>query len=716
MGVQDVDLQLFLGGVFTDVPIFNTPVTITRGHDPYGTWPRASTFTCEINDDALAYDPSRPASILYGVAGRNTTARIRPGGATAIWGEVASWTPERTTDHVPGQNRGRSGVKVTAKGLLHRIGQWRDSLGSAYTRAVLLSGDEIAEFWPMEDKAGSATAVSAVGGPDMVPPTSTVYTLPDGSVLPPGGAPKFGDGAGVPGMEALPSFVNKGQLKAAVRARTFNGYCVDFVAQFPVIREDPLSDCRVLSWTESGTYVFFEVVFSPTHVYVYHANAADRATLASTGEALATFNAYDGMPHLYRFKVRQSGGDYFAQLYIDGTPRDVSENFTLGMPGTVGRPTEIEWNYGVIDPNQPIAAGGLVIWASGQALAQPDQQEWAMNGYRDETANARYLRIMNTELGLGVALDAGGERMGPQPAAPLLTHLKQIRDTDGGTIDDDRFSTEVYFRTRTALTGMASVLDLTYPGDVAPPFRKIIDDAGSANAITVENWNGKQITVRRETGPMSVQAPPAGIGEYPKKIDVNVERDDRMFDIANWHLARGTLSDAQYREVTVDLVANPGLITAVTAVREGDHITVSGNDPETVHLQVVGIIQTITSGTRTITFQTEPWDAFQVGVWDDPGARPWRWDTGSTTLQIARTTTQTAWTFETASINDVLSVAVPYDLMVAGERVTLTAMSAPSGTGPYVQTGTVARSVNLVVKGQLALTEVHVADARRWGL
>lgn len=715
MGVQAVTTQLFLGGAWTDVPNFATPVTITRGHEPYGAWPRASTFTFEINDDALAYDPSRPASILYGIAGRNTPVRIRPSGSTACWGEATAWVPDRTPEHQPGTQRGRSGVTVTAKGLSHRIGQWRDSLGSAYKRAVLLSGKDIAEAWMMEDKAGSSVAVSAVGGPDMEPPASTIFTLPDGSALPPGGAPGFGDGAGVPGMEPLPSFLNKGQLHAVVRTRTFDGYCIDFVAQFPPAKDDPFSDYDLLKWTETGTYVTFTVQYSATNVYVFHSNAADAPLLINTGEASAVFNAYDGVPHFYRFKVRQSGGNYFAQLYIDGTARAVSDNFIPGMAGTVGQPGDIQWNPGVISGNQPIAAGGLVIWASGQALAQPDQLEWAMNGYRGERASVRWVRL-NNELGLGNFNTADGEQMGPQPSAPLLAHLRQIRDTDGGTIDDERFAIAQYFRTRRSLYGQTSVLDLTYPGDVAVPFRKTIDDAGSANVVTVENWNGRQVTVSRETGPMSVQPSPAGIGEYPKKIDVNVDRDDRLPDIANWWLARGTLPDAQYREVTVDLVANPGLAAAVMAVREGDHITVTGADPDTVHLLVVGIVQSITEGTRTVTFQTEPYDVFLVGTWNDPGARPWRWDTRSTTLQVARTTTQTAWTFTTVSINDVLSVAVPYDLMVAGERVTLTAMGAPSGTGPYVQAGTVTRSVNGVVKAQLIDAEVHVADARRWGL
>jgi hypothetical protein len=714
VGVQDVDLQLFLGGVFTDVPIFATPVTIVRGHEPYGAWPRASTFTCEINDDTLAYDPSRPASILYGIAGRNTAARIRPAGSTAIWGEATSWVPERTTDHQPGTQRGRSGVTLTAKGLSHRIGQWRDSLGSAFRRAVLLSGKDIAEFWPMEDKAGSSTAVSAVAGPDMVPVSTVRFTLPDGSDLPPGGAPRFADGNGVPGLEALPSFAGGGTLRAAIRSRTFDGYCVDFVARCPP--GAPADACELLTWSESGTYVTFTVEFSAGFVNVFHSNAADAALLTNTGRAHAVFDPYDGIPHFYRFKVRQSGGDYLGVLYIDGTSRASSDNFVPGMAGTVGVPTEIEWNHLEAEGDEmPIEAGGLVVWASGQASAQPDFLEWAMNGHRGERSNARWVRL-NTELGLGFANTGGGEYMGPQPAAPLLAHLKEIRDTDGGTIDDERFSITQYFRTRDSLNALASVLDLTYPGDVAPPFRKTIDDAGSANVVTVENWNGKQVTVTRETGPMSVLAPPLGIGEYPKKVDVNVDRDDRLVDIANWHLAKGTLPDAQYREVTVDLVANPGLTAAVIAVREGDHITVTGADPETVHLHVTGIVQTITSGTRTVTFQTEPYDVFMIGTWDDPGPAPWRWDTGTTTLQVARTTTQTAWTFTCTSINDILSTAVSYGLMVAGELVTLTVMSAASGTGPYVQTGTVTRSVNGVVKAQLAGAEIHLADARRWGL
>jgi hypothetical protein len=54
--------------------------------------------------------------------------------------------------------------------------------------------------------------------------------------------------------------------------------------------------------------------------------------------------------------------------------------------------------------------------------------------------------------------------------------------------------------------------------------------------------------------------------------------------------------------------------------------------------------------------------------------------------------------------------------MIEGERVTVTAMTAAAGTGPYTQTATVTRSVNGVVKAQLSGARVNVYNSRRWGL
>jgi len=53
--------------------------------------------------------------------------------------------------------------------------------------------------------------------------------------------------------------------------------------------------------------------------------------------------------------------------------------------------------------------------------------------------------------------------------------------------------------------------------------------------------------------------------------------------------------------------------------------------------------------------------------------------------------------------------------MIAGERMRVTAITAPSG-GSNNQVATVTRSINGVVKTQVGGTEVHVFDSKRWGL
>ncbi|HEY9415615.1 MAG TPA: hypothetical protein VIQ30_12705, partial [Pseudonocardia sp.] len=62
------------------------------------------------------------------------------------------------------------------------------------------------------------------------------------------------------------------------------------------------------------------------------------------------------------------------------------------------------------------------------------------------------------------------------------------------------------------------------------------------------------------------------------------------------------------------------------------------------------------------------------------------------------------------------TTAEPYDWLVGGERMTVTNMTAPAGSGPWTQTATVVRAVNGVSKAQTAGTSVYLADTKRWGL
>jgi hypothetical protein len=707
--------------VWTAVPLYSAAgVTITRGHEPDGSWPRPTRVDCEINNDSLNYDPSRPESTLYGVGGRNTKTRVTVDGNQRVWAEASSWQPDRTPEHVPGANKGRSWTRLVAEGVLGRIGTWTDPLRSPLYRIVEVSGVTPTEWWAMEEDSGATAAPSSVGGAPMRPVGSVRYTLPDGSPLTPGGTPDFAGGSGVTGSAPLPSFQGGGTLNAVVRSGTFNGYAIDWVMQHKAGTDaGGTTSADVFSWRESGTYVHYTVNVIKGYVTVFHANEADDATLSSTGSAVAALDVYDGAAHHFRYQVRQNGGNYLAQLYIDGTLYATADNFVPGMAGTVGRPKSVEWNPGEDRGDyMPVAAGHVIVWASGQIGAQPPVFN-ALNGYSGEAAGTRFLRLC-AELGItryiiGTSTDTA--LMGPQRPATFLELLKEIRDTDDCRIDDERFDIALTMRTRRAMYSQTAALTLTYPAQVAIPFTKLIDTVGAQNRVTVKNASGGEVTASLLSGRMSVQPPPAGIGEKKGGVDVSVaNQSTQLPDFATWHLAKGTIERPRYAEVTVDLLANPSLVSATMAVREGDMIAVTGAEPETVRFLVDGIVERIGAVEWTVTFQVELYDVWIIGVYDDG---VWRWDTRTTTLAAGATSTATSLSLTTADANDVLTTAagsLPYDLMIEGERVRVTAITAPAGTGPYTQTATVTRSINGVVKAQLSGGRVNVYDSRRWGL
>jgi hypothetical protein len=315
--------------------------------------------------------------------------------------------------------------------------------------------------------------------------------------------------------------------------------------------------------------------------------------------------------------------------------------------------------------------------------------------------------------------------MGPQQPDTFLNLLKDIRSTDDCRIDDERFTAgALTMRTRRALYNQTPALTLTYPSQVALPFRKLIDTVPIRNVITVKNQAGGEFTESLLTGAASVLPPPLGVGAVPQQVDVNVaDEEQQLDDLASHWLAKLTMMGPRFEAVTVDLLANPGLKAAATAVREGDLLRVTGYFYDPIDLLVVGIQEKVGPGALAeITFQTEPYDLYRIGVYDDG---VWRWDTRTMTLQGGGVSAvATALTTNVVDPNDVLTTAagsLPLDMVIGqgdgtGEVVRVTAVTA-AGAGPtYAQTLTVTRNINGLARAWPAGMRLNVHDYRRWGL
>jgi hypothetical protein len=326
----------------------------------------------------------------------------------------------------------------------------------------------------------------------------------------------------------------------------------------------------------------------------------------------------------------------------------------------------------------------------------------------------RFKRLL-TEAGVSwYVIGASTTRMGPQKADKLIDLIKEIAATEDGLVFDGRGILAICLRTRRSRTNQASALDLVLADHVVPPMKERLDNVGVTNQIILEDRSGAVAVAERTTGPMSTAAYPAGIGVYKggAQPDVNVNLYDpgELQNAANWYLARGTVPGARWPSVTVEVgLKSPTIQTAACTVEIGDRITVTGRTPDVLELQVIGYTMTVGTHTLTITYVCIPGDMFLLGAED---STTYVLDAYASTIITAPApaTTGTSMVVGSPDPDDVWSTtSLPYPIVVAGERMTVTAATAPALTaGTWRQTLTVTRSVNGVVKAQVVGAPVHV--------
>lgn len=695
MTVNNVRLDLFIGGAWTSVPIMADQVSISRGMDPFGSWPKPSRIECTLDNDTYDYDPSSPTSLLYGVAGRNTRVRIAPDNTPRIWAEASEWTPERSIEHKPGQRKGWSTTSLAAEGLLRRLGKWTDPLRSPMYRTISGRSTSLGHWSFEEDSTALLVANSRPGGEPAT--LSGSYSLGD-SETPLGAASsiKLTDSTTLAGK-----FAN---------ASTTAGWQVSFSFRLPALPGSATGQ-NLFRWRTSNGYTWVVQVKNTGYNFIV---TDDDDVVLSTGGTTFGAGREPTQWVTMRIKASVSAGTVTMEpaWYAQGDSNEAGTTYTFS--GTVGALRT--WNT---DPGTYTADGWMShifgVTTTADNLVGSTAQR-VFNGYSGETTGQRFLRL-TAELGITryiIGASADSTLMGPQRPDTLLNLLAEIRETEDGRIDDERADIALTMRTRRSLYNQTPALALTYPGHISPPFRRILDDAATHNRVTVANRLGGEVTVSQTTGPMSVSPPPSGVGEYKYTVDVNVaSAETQLYDIGTHHLAKGTLERPRYDSVTVDLVANPSLKAAAIGVREGDTITITGAEPDLIRLYVVGIQERVTPGTWTITYQVEPGEIYDIGIWDNPS---FVWDARTSTLNAGYSAGATVMVFTTPDANDIWSTAFTGDLMVAGERIKVTTMGAASGAGPFTQTATVQRARNGVSKAQLAGAPVHLADPKRWGL
>lgn len=692
MSALNLVTQLYIDGAWTTYACYTELGWSTQvGPNPEtGLQPNKGTWS--FASPTYALDPSEPTSPLYGKIGRNTPARLRINNTTVVLGEVGSWDPEKTAEHVSG-GRGMSWVTVVVEGLLRRLGKWTDPIASAQTRQTL-SVAGLLGFWPIEDGVDAAnlfqasTALAANGTF-----SGTVDLAGD-------------DGAG--GTAPLAQLGLDGRLTGTFVTSTGDGYQIAWVAKM-ALQPASATYLEIFSWRDGDG-----------RVWSWQANNTDFRILVLSGAGASLYDAstsYAGREPTnylrYRMKVTVGSGNITLEpaWYVQDDPAPAG--FTANFAATTAR-----------RPRQWYTAGNTYMDGAGfgQVFATTDtaanlltgSARDAFNGYLGELCSWRYYRLL-TEEGLSASYIGSflvTRQMGRQKPAPLLDLVEEAVRTDGGLLIDWDNGIGLLFRMYNSIVGQTPVLTLAKT-DLVGTVRKKIDDVRAANDITGENWDGSQYRTEQATGTMSTSPPPAGQGRQRGSIDLSLRYLNDLVQRTEFERLRNTIDRPRYPQLTISLLGKPALRAAITALRPGDLIAVTGLEAQAVPLIAITISRNGGSAVDEATIDCVPAEVFLTGVYDNT-----RYDLRTSTVAAA-TSSATTLTFTMTADLEAWSSTSAYDLMIAGEQVGIPAagMGARTGTGPWTQVATgCVRSKNGVVKAIAANSEAHVLNLRRWSL
>ncbi|MFE7791321.1 hypothetical protein [Streptomyces sp. NPDC057460] len=614
-------------------------------------------------------------------------------------GEVSSW-PSRWD--VSGKD---VWVPIEAAGLSRRLGQGQKGLESTLRRRIP-SATGLLAYWPMEEGQGATQAFSPIWGTKPLQLTGADWAADDS----------------LGGSSALPTVQNPSSLKARVRSAGTVGWQVELVYKLGAL---PAAQTELLRVQVNGAAMRTAVIYASTAGIKIEARDDDDAVILSTTyNDPAALAAFVGTWNRLAIYTGDAGG---GRTMLQATWRDVTTNVRFYVsvnPITAqGTVAGVTGNWGSAASGMGI--GHLAVFSTpgtGVAGSPPATTifEGADDGFAGETALDR-MRRLATEEAAQVRLSAADgdttrstELMGAQRPGPLLSLLEEAADTDGGILYENRDRLALIYRDRSSLYNqpVALALDYTAKGEVPPPLEPTEDDQKLRNDVTVTRSGGSAARVVQDTGPLSVAAPPNGVGIYDEALTLSLATDDQPEQIAAWRMHLGTWDEARYPTIAVWLHAAPHLIPAVLAMDIGDRLTIAHPPawlpPGLIDQHMRGYSEVLGQFEWFITMNCAPAGPWSVGVLEDPLLS--RADTAGTVLNGSMTSSTSVCNVNTTVGPRWVDSATypaefPFDIRVDGEVMRVTSCTGTAAS----QSFNVTRGINGITKAHASGTDVRLA-------
>lgn len=613
------------------------------------------------------------------------------------WFEVAAWPRKRD---VSGSDET---VPIEGAGIMRRLGAGASPLNSTLRRGILsASTSGVREYWPCEDGDTATRLASAVGGPAMVMNNAAAAL-----------AAFSGFDCSLP----LPTLAAATELRGAVRNHPATGFSqVRCLLAIP--DTGTVDGASLLEVNYTGSAATWQIRYGTGGTLTVRAFTDAGVSLLTDGP---TGFGMDDTARWVSLELTQDGAD------IDWAVKVLDPGETVGLTasGTVagqtfGRPTRVTGSPG--GGTDGISMGHFVVQDEITSLFDLGAELAAHVG---ETATARVSRLCDEE-GITFRQVGGLEEsaaMGPQAARSLLDLLRECEEADGGVLFEPRDGFGLAYRSRASMCSLPVSLELDHAqNQLSAPLDPVPDDQALANDVTVSRTDGSSARVEDTTGPLSTQAPPDGVGRYDTSVTLNVESDTTLDDHAGWRLHLGTVDEDRYPSIQVRLAhpefsGDAALTADVRALDVGDRLLVTnppaGEPPEDVDQLAQGFTERIDQKTHDIAVNTAPARPWRVLIYDDTtDAAGFRYSSDTVTAEALDTTETGVDVTVAAGQRPWAHNDGDYDIMIGGERMTVTGVS---GAG-LSQTFTVVRSVNGVVKSHSSGAKVELYAPFYWGL
>ncbi|SEB43647.1 Carbohydrate binding domain-containing protein [Amycolatopsis tolypomycina] len=598
-------------------------------------------------------------------------------------GEVSKWPPKWD---LSGKN---IWTTVTASGIRRRLGQGQTPLRSPYRRGNQTISPPHLAYYPVEEGANAQQIASGIGGAPMLISNAAGQFASDSSF--PGSAPIGKPATGRWTGPPIAGAAATGQIQLM------------FLLSVPGSGETDQATFAQIQMT--GTAGFLDVSYIAASGGVQYKFYDQARVLVHTSGVLGA-GVLPGQPLLASVQLTQAGADinYEFAWWVVGAPG----GFVLGGTAagrTIGAPLRV-----TISPYTQVASSAIGHVALRNNITSIFTLGGQFTAYTGETAGARIGRLC-AENSIPIQDTRNPQIASAQLGVQAQSNLTDVMDeavaADMGSLYESRSVLGLWRRGRGSLYNQPVVLALDYPtaGHVAPPFAPIEDDQFTRNDVTVTRKNGSSYEVIQTTGPMAVTAPSdgAGAGRYDDAVTLNLANDTQTPDAAAWLVHLGTVDEARYASLTVDLAAlarvDQARALAALAVNLDDRITITNPkieiSPDTLSLLARGYTERIGQYRHQITFNCAPESPYQVLRFDTAGSK---WDSGDSVLAAAATSSATSLVVASPSGQQWTTnpAAMPITLEVGGEQVSATAVANEmlsntgfeTGLGPWGSSGT----------------------------